>query len=367
MPHDPRHMSHSRGGATLTGAVRAVAAVAAMLALVLLAGIWLGSAEAHPGQAPLPQPGAVGVTGTLRVYGYPVVSNPNYGPEANRPATAGSAGVVDPLTGLLAGGPAVHGRERPVRPAVGRGAADGLRDVGSGVDLGAAGRSGAAGDVAGPDGHRRGQRGRAHPGRQPGRSEKVWLRHWYEPQHLDKDLNADERLTDADDDGVPDAPLSRRRAEHRRVVPGDHDRADLHARRQRPAAAAGAAAERAAPVGAAAGVRRGRARRRWCSRSASRRTETDPAGPAEGYGLTSLDVDFDGRIDMVNVTDEESLPDRARRRRSTSTATACWTSLNPDGAAADVRRDGGAAHRRVQHRAGRAGAVPGPLRAAGAR
>jgi hypothetical protein len=29
-----------------------------------------------------------------------------------------------------------------------------------------------------------------------------------EPQHLDKDLNADGRLTDADNDGVPDAPVN---------------------------------------------------------------------------------------------------------------------------------------------------------------
>jgi len=39
-------------------------------------------------------------------------------------------------------------------------------------------------------------------------SEKVWLRQWYEPQHLDKDLNADGRLTDADNNGMPDAPAN---------------------------------------------------------------------------------------------------------------------------------------------------------------
>ncbi len=145
---------------------------------------------------------------TLRVYGYPVISNPAHRPHGNWPATAGVNGGTAPFTGLIAEDPPYSDLAGPFDPfsaeapemdfvtwdpawiseRLGEEAFQAAWPGLTGVDEVSAAARIRAGSVDA--------------------SEKVWLRHWYEPQHLDKDLNADGRLTDRDNNGVPDAPMN---------------------------------------------------------------------------------------------------------------------------------------------------------------
>jgi hypothetical protein len=247
------------------------------------------------------------VTSTLRLYGYPVVSNPNGPAEVNLAATAGSDTAVDPYTGLMPEDPPYETVSGPFDPLseeaprmdfvtwdpawISERLLDGeLQDQWpglTGIDEVSAGSHIRAGGLDG--------------------SEKVWLRHWYEPQHLDKDLNADERLTDENNDGVPDAALS---GEEQNIdewypaimtemtymlvendpLPQAHPApSELHLSAPQPMCGRVGSTQFVFPVGVS-------------------EEQTDPAGPAEGYGLTSLDADFDGLIDMVHVTDEARVP-----------------------------------------------------------
>ncbi|MFQ5460616.1 MAG: hypothetical protein ACE5EL_07460, partial [Anaerolineae bacterium] len=277
-----------------------VGAVVAALLAVGSAGFWTGSVQARPRQQ-------AALASALRVHGYPVVSNPFEAAHANRPATAGSNVVTDPLTGLLPEDPPYTRPEGPFDPwsveapemdAVTWNPAwisERLDDPGlrsdwpglTGID-----EVSRAADI---------RAGGANA------TEKVWLRHWYEPQHLDKDLNADGRLTDRDNDGIPDAPMNPDPTNvddwypaimteftyllvGNNLLPQAHPDPDaLHRSAPRPACATPGGTRIVFPVGTAM-------------------NQTDPAGAAIGYGATSLDADFDGQIDMVNVTDEASLP-----------------------------------------------------------
>ena len=61
------------------------------------------------------------------------------------------------------------------------------------------------------------------------------------------------------------------------------------------------------------------------------RAAADPAGAAVGQGLTSLDADFDGRLDMINVTDEAGLPTQLGGLRLDFDGDGVLDILNPDG------------------------------------
>ncbi|MFN2251765.1 MAG: hypothetical protein ACK2UL_07590, partial [Anaerolineae bacterium] len=245
---------------------------------------------------------------SLRVYGYPVVSNPAEAPYGNGPATSGDASAVDPNTGLI---PEVLPYSDP------RGPFDPLSPEAPRMDfvtwdpawiserLDEAGLIAMWPGLQGIDEVSRGARIRA--GDVDG-SEKVWLRHWYEPQHLDKDLNADGRLTDADNSGAPDAPanptpnnidewypaivaeLTYMLVENDPLPLREPRPSELHRSAPRPACGTAGGTSMVFPVGVF-------------------ESALDPAGAPVGNGLTSLDYDFDGRIDAVNVTDEAALPD----------------------------------------------------------
>jgi hypothetical protein len=292
----------------MPGVLRAagrLAAVGIALSAVVATGYWMGSAEARPELLrPLQQALAFS---TLRVYGYPVVSNPNGPAEANRPATAGSNTLVDPLTGRLPEDPPYTLAQGPFSPLSPEAPemdfvtwnpawiSERLGDPAlraqwpglTGIDEVSAAAHIRAGSIDA--------------------SEKVWLRHWYEPQHLDKDLNADGRLTDTNNDGTPDAPVNPRPSNVDEWYPAilteltymlvDNDPlpqampqpSELQRSAPRPVCGAAGQTQMVFPIGVF-------------------RPETDPAGPLQGYGLTSLDANFDGMIDMVNVTDEANLP-----------------------------------------------------------
>ncbi|MCB9176576.1 MAG: DUF11 domain-containing protein [Caldilineae bacterium] len=251
---------------------------------------------------------------TLRVYGQTAVCDPEASGAGNLPVTAGANSAIDPATGLVPEDPAYTDPEGPFSPLspeapesdyvtwnpawiserlgdsrlmAGWGCANGLDEVSAGSNIRAGGVNA---------------------------SEKVWLRHWYEPTHLDKDLNADGCLTDlrgAPDggpDGIPDAPMNPTPSgtdewypaimteltyllvENNPLPQPDPLPSQLHRSAPRPTCGAPGPGTRIVfPVGTAL-------------------TETAANAPAVGYGLTSLDVDFDGVNDMVTVSDEANLP-----------------------------------------------------------
>jgi uncharacterized repeat protein (TIGR01451 family) len=251
---------------------------------------------------------------TLRLYGQTAVCDPLDPGRGNIPVTAGANLAVDPRTGLVAEDPAYTDPEGPFSPLslqspeadyvtwnpawiserLGEarlqadwGCANGLDEVSAGANIRAGGRNA---------------------------SEKVWLRTWYEPTHLDKDLNADNCLTDlrggpdGGPDGIPDAPmnpspssidewypaimteLTYMLVENDPLPQPDASPSQLHRSAPRPACGAPGPSTRIVfPVGTVL-------------------TETLSGGPAVGYGLTSLDVDFDGVNDMITVADERTLP-----------------------------------------------------------
>ena len=84
-----------RGTKVLARSARVVAVVLALSCLTAV-GLTSGGAQAHPALSVLQQPADLN---TLRVYGYPVVSNPHDPAASNGPATAGdvTAGQVTNL------------------------------------------------------------------------------------------------------------------------------------------------------------------------------------------------------------------------------------------------------------------------------
>ncbi len=244
---------------------------------------------------------------TLRVYGYPVTSNPARPPYGNWPATAGVNAGTAPFTGRIAEDPPYSDLAGPFDPfsaeapemdfvtwnpawiseRLGETALQDAWPGLDGVDEVSAGARIRAGSIDA--------------------SEKVWLRHWYEPQHLDKDLNADGRLTDLDNNGVPDAPVNPTPTNIDEWYPAimteytymlvdndplpssDANAGNLYRSAPRPVCGTVGGTEFVFPIGVAEGA-------------------LDPAGPGIGTGLTSLDADFDGQIDPVVVSDEATLP-----------------------------------------------------------
>ena len=293
---------------TLVGFLVVVASTALLvLALSTALGLVAGARSQPTSAAPQGQAVDTGEYSALRVHGYPIVGNPNHPAHANRPATAGDDGLVDPNTGLLPEDPAYTDPDGPFDP---------YSDQAPEMDLvtwNPAWISERLGDprlraqwpgLTGVDEVSRGANLRASA---VNASEKVWLRHWYEPTHLDLDLNADGRLTDADNDGLPDAPMNPSASATDEWYPAimaeltymllENDplpqaapSADaLHRSAPRPTCGAPGSTSIVFPVG-------------------TELEQTDPSSPPLGHGLTSLDADFDGRLDMVRVSDEASLP-----------------------------------------------------------
>jgi uncharacterized repeat protein (TIGR01451 family) len=279
------------------------------LGLLVLVGFAFGRAQARTLDAPSTQ--AVLDFSTLRLHGYPALGHPDDPPYANRPATAGSNSQNDPISGLLPEDAPYTEGQGPFDPLSGeapemdfatwdpawiseRLGDSRLQDEWPGLtgmdEVSAASNIRADGVNA---------------------SEKVWLRHWYEPQHLDRDINADGRLTSDDEDdqdyGVPDAPSNPTPSNIDEWYPAimteftymfvDNDPLPVRD-------PAFDEVHRSAPRGVCA--RAGRSRMIFPVGISA--AAADPAGPAEGQGLTSLDADFDGTIDMINLADEATLP-----------------------------------------------------------
>ncbi len=284
------------------------AVVAVTLAMAGGLGFGAGLAGAAPAGAPAASPAAAVLADiterldTLRLYGYTVVCNSCIVGEANRPATAGSNTVIDPNTQRVPEDPPYTDPTGPFSPLspeapefdyvtwdpawiserlnepAFRAQWNCLRatdEVSRDANIRASGVNG---------------------------SQKVWLRHWYEPTHLDKDLNADDCLTDSNNNGTPDAPVNPAPSNQDEWYPAimteltyqlldnelpvahpDPDRLDDSA--PRPICGRAGETRFVFPIGTSLAA-------------------TDPAGPLVGDGLTSLDVDFDGTNDMVNVGSE---------------------------------------------------------------
>ena len=244
---------------------------------------------------------------TIRVHGLSVVCNAVVSGEGNRRASAGSNSLVDPLTGRVPEDAPYTDPEGPFNPLSGEAPeqdfvtwnpawiSERLNEPGLGAAWGCA--TGADEVSANTNIRVGGVNG----------SEKVWLRHWYEPTRLDKDLNADDCLTNTGlpDDGRPDAPVNPAPSTRDEWYPAimteltyvvlendvpqpdpSPDRLDDSA--PRPACATAGGSRIVFPVGIGA-------------------SETSAAGPTVGYGLTSLDANFDGAFDMVNVASEATL------------------------------------------------------------
>ena len=292
----------------------AVPAIAAAMALALCgaAGLWAGQASAEPSAAPSGAPslasaaqlGLPEVT-TLRLYGDSVICDSCILGQSNRPASAGADGVVDPNTGLVPEDAPYTDPRGPFSPLSGQAprhdyvtwdpawiserlgdpdlqqdwdCANGLDEVSAASNIRAGGVNAA---------------------------EKVWLRHWYEPTHLDKDLNADDCLTDDNGDGIPDAAPNPAPSNDDEWYPAIMTELTyLLTENELPIAdPQGDEVDDQAPrpaCGAAGGTR-------WVFPAGTFAEATDENGPLEGQGLTSLDVDFDGRVDMINVTSEREL------------------------------------------------------------
>ncbi len=251
---------------------------------------------------------------TLRLYGQTAVCDPLTPGQGNLPVTAGSNLAMDAATLLVPEDPPYSDPEGPFSPLSDQSpeadyvtwnpawiserlgdpalmddwaCAGGLDEVSAGSNIRAGGVNA---------------------------SQKVWLRTWYEPTHLDKDLNADSCLTDlagapgGGPDGIPDAPmnptptsidewypailteLTYMLVENTPLPQADPAPAQLHRSAPRPTCGAPGAGTRIVfPAG-------------------TELAETLDGGPATGQGLTSLDVDFDGQNDMITVADEETLP-----------------------------------------------------------
>ena len=279
----------------------------ALLICVALLGGFLGGLKAPETNAsPLAEAPREEVS-SLRVYGHHAISNPNRRPEGNRPVTAGSNDAIDECTGLIPEDPPYFDPAGPFDPSSPEAPETDLvtwnpawiSERLTDPDLQAAWPGLTGMDEVSANSNIRASSVNA--------SEKVWLRHWYEPYHLDKDLNADGRLTDSDNDGVPDAPMNPVSTaidewypaimsemtymlmENDPVPFADPDSDELWRSAPRPACGAAGSTSIVFPVGVEI-------------------DQTEATTPSVGHGLTSLDANFDGELDMVRVTDEENLP-----------------------------------------------------------
>ena len=301
---------------------------------ILLAAMAAGRPLLVTKASPVAQAQATLDFSTLRVHGYPALGHPDDPPYANRPAGPGSNVQNDPLSGLVP-------EEAPY--TVGDGPFDPLSREAPEMDFvtwNPAWISERLGDAAlradwpalrGIDEVSAASNIRAGG---VNASEKVWLRHWYEPMHLDIDLDADGRLTSDGEDqdyGAPLAPVNPTPSAidewypavmteytymlmENDPLPAAHPRpADLGRSAPRPSCGRVGATRMVFPVGID-------------------RAAADPAGPAVGQGLTSLDADFDGQLDMVNVTDEAGLPSQLGGVRLDFDGDGSLDALNPDGA-----------------------------------
>ena len=127
-------------------------------------------------------------------------------------------------------------------------------------------------------------------------SEKVWFRMWYEPEHWDKDLNFSGAL-DRDDQGRPEAPVNPTPTNIDEWYPAVMQEFTYLLMELRPLA------DKAEPTYGEAGAT----------------SIVFPVGMREedrfdpyGYGLTSLDGNFDGTPDIVHVGSEQTLQDRTK-------------------------------------------------------
>ena len=305
----------------------------ALSGAILLAALLAGRTLLVTKASPASQVQATLDYSTLRVHGYPALGHPDDPPYANRPAGPGSNSQNDPLTGLVP-------EEAPY--TVGDGPFDPLSGEAPEMDMvtwNPAWISERLGDAAlranwpalrGIDEVSAGSNIRAGG---VNASEKVWLRHWYEPMHLDLDLNADGRLTSDNSDldyGAPLAPVNPTPSAIDEWYPAIMTEYTYMLMENDPL-----------PVAHPLPAELGRsAPRATCGRVGATRivfpvgieqAAADPAGPAVGQGLTSLDADFDGRLDMINVTDEAGLPSQLGGMRLDFDGDGVLDTLNPDG------------------------------------
>lgn len=166
-------------------------------------------------------------------------------------------------------------------------------------------------------------------------AEKVWLRHWYEPQHWDKDLNRDDRLTRDPDTGEPTDPTLIGGArvylddiwfpaimqEFTYMLMENQQPAPRGAAKPEPIYGQAGATQFVFPVGMRGGDLFG----------PDGQIDTDNgANDGNGYGLTSLDANFDGIPDIVHVDSELSL----------FTKTGIAADFNGDGALQGLKQGG---------------------------
>jgi hypothetical protein len=297
------------------------------LALLLFGTLMAGAGDMPTHALPL---AADALEQALRIHGLPVVSHPGHPPESNLPSGAGDALARDPQTGLLPEAAPYTQLEAPFDP---------FSDQAPRMDLVTWNPAWISERLAEPALRAEwpGLQGvdeisRAANIRASGinAAEKVWLRHWYEPTHLDLDLNADGRLTDADSDGRPDAPvnplpssidewfpaimseLSYLLIENEPLPVAAPLPSDAHRSAPRPTCGRAGSTSFVFPVGTAI-------------------EETEEGGIARGHGLTSLDADFDGQMDQLRVSDESDLVGRLNGLRLDFDGDGVLDSLDPDG------------------------------------
>jgi len=301
MPYTGKSRSTARGAV-----IRSAVTLSVLLASGA-GGFMAGGVQALPSNAPAAAPAAQTTERitTLRIYGETNVCTSCNEGDGNRPVAAGSNTALDPNTGNVPEDPPYTDPAGPFDPLSPEApehdyvtwnpawiseqlgdrrlremwpGLDGIDEVSRGANIRMGGLNG---------------------------SEKVWLRHWYEPTRLDKDLNADDCLTDNNDNGQPDASVNPTPSNVDEWYPAimteltymllDNDipeavpaPRDLDDSAPRPACGRAGGTRMVFPVGTDLDA-------------------LDPTGDLEGHGLTSLDVDFDGRNDVVNVASEASL------------------------------------------------------------
>ncbi len=320
-PHAHRS-TFSPTSETRTGTARLVRRVVVAFGLTIIGalGFVAGVSQAAPAMAPSTAPsaapsaqrqGTLADLATLRVYGDEAICSSCRPGEGNLPSTAGvnAPGGIDPFTGLLAEDPPYTDPEGPFSPLSDEAPehdfvtwdpawiSERLADPRVQAEWpGLGGADEVSAGLPSPGIRYDGQNG----------SEKVWLRHWYEPTRLDKDLNADDCLTDEENDGRPDAavnPTPSNRDEwypaimteltymllENQVPVRFPDADDMDTSAPRPACGRPGRTRMVFPVGMAG--------------------EELENQELVGYGLTSLDADFDGEFDLLNVSDETTISD----------------------------------------------------------
>ena len=307
--HDPNRPSR----ATLMRRAGSALLLAAIGGLGFVAGVTQAAPASAPSAAPAAAPAQQGGTladlATLRVYGDEAICSSCRPGEGNLPNTAGvnAPGGFDPNTGLLAEDPPYTDPEGPFSPLSSEAPehdfvtwdpawiSELLDDPALQAEWpGLRGADEVSAGLPSPGIRYDGQNG----------SQKVWLRHWYEPTRLDKDLNADDCLTDEENDGRIDAPVNPTPSNDDEWYPAIMTELTYMLLENR------------APVRfPEADALDDSAPRPACGRP-GRTQMVFPVGMAGdeldntelvGYGLTSLDVDFDGEFDLLRVSDEATV------------------------------------------------------------